>query len=788
MKKALEILIVEDDEVDRMIIKRAIKSSGLNIDVSFAEDAESGLKATTGRCFDCIFLDYNLPGGTGLDLMKKIKSEGNASPIIIVTSHGDENIAVEAMKNGAIDYIPKSLMSGEGLTQSLRMVVKLKNAELEKEKVERALLETEHRLHAIVANTPIVLFALDDKGVFTLFEGKGVEELGLDKSRIIGKTIHSFIYLLPQIEGIFERAIAGENVTAILELGPKFYQAYYTPILDRFTQKVTGVIGVSYDITGHKKAEEELMNAKQVAEEAAKLKEQFLANMSHEIRTPMNGIIGLSRILAGTVLNKEQERYLNSIITSSDNLMVIINDILDLSKIEAGKMSFESTPFRMEEVIQHSMELFEPKASERNLEFRTDIDPGIPSALSGDPVRLGQILNNLVGNAIKFTNRGHVIVSARMRSNRENSVTIDFSVRDTGIGIPERSLATIFESFTQASSDTSRKFGGTGLGLTIVKRLVELQGGSIRVESREGEGTQFSFHITFKKCRQADMRPSETRVNIQKDITHLRLLVAEDNLINRMIVEKIFRDWEVPVDFAENGKQALAMLQQKHYDLVLMDIQMPEMDGYEACKHIRQDPDKTISSIPVIALTAHAMTSEKEKCMSFGMDDYLCKPFDPKILRAKIIRFTAQASCEVKPRETAEVPAPVKPALPETAAVLKEMGEKIDLTYLREISDNNDEFIIQMIELFLQKTPGAIVDMNTSFKEQNWKELRMIAHRIKPSFNYVGASVIQKKLALIENYSESQSNLDKIEGLIQEVESSSKSVFSELETELKNMK
>src|SRR5688572_30070716 len=229
MSKALEILVVEDDDVDRLIIKRAIKSSGLNIEVSFAEDAESGMAAATGKSYDCIFLDYNLPGGTGLDLLRAIKAQGNTSPIIIVTSQGDENIAVEAMKSGAVDYIPKSLMSGEGLTQSLRHAMRLKKAEQEKEHIERALRETEHRLHAVVSNIPIVLFALDEKGAFTLFEGKGVEALNIDKNRIIGKTIHSFVHLFPHVVDIFERAMSGENVTTILDIGGKFYQAYYSP-------------------------------------------------------------------------------------------------------------------------------------------------------------------------------------------------------------------------------------------------------------------------------------------------------------------------------------------------------------------------------------------------------------------------------------------------------------------------------------------------------------------------------------------------------------------------------
>jgi PAS domain S-box-containing protein len=793
MHRIHQILIVEDDEVDRMIIKRAIKASGLDLSVSFAEDADSGMEAASGKEFDCIFLDYNLPGGTGLDLLKRIKAEGNNSPIIIVTSHGDENIAVEAMKSGAVDYIPKSLMSGEGLAQSLRHVVRIKQAELERERIERALRETEQQLQTIVANTPIILFALDENGIFTLFEGKGALDLQIDKQRILGKSIHSFVEMFPQVAEIFDRTMKGEVVTTILHIAGKYNQVYYTPVRNRSNGTITGVIGVSYDITGHKKAEEELMRAKKVAEETVRLKEQFLANMSHEIRTPMNGIIGLSQILKDTPLNDEQRRYMNSIITSSDSLMVIINDILDLSKIEAGKMSFETTVFSMEEVIQHSLELFGPKADEKALALHTCLDPAIPLNMVGDPVRLGQILNNLIGNAIKFTDAGSVAINTAILSQNDGEVEIEFTVRDTGIGIAEKSLEHIFDSFTQASSDTTRKFGGTGLGLTIVRKLVELQGGRIWVNSREGEGTTFGFSISFGKTSEmpSGHTPAISRRS-RGDIRHLRVLMAEDNKINRMIVEKIFSGWEVPLDCVENGKQALELLEQKHYDVVLMDIQMPEMDGYEACRFIRQHADLRIAGIPVIAITAHAMASEKDKCLRNGMNDYICKPFEPDELKAMICRYGCNG---VEPADEPQVQKQAVPgqgtkqaSLPEPGSVLREMGEKIDLTYLREISDNNDEFIVQMIEMFLQKTPEALDEMNRSFEQQNWKELRMIAHRIKPSFNYVGASRIQKKLALIENYSETESNLDKIGELIREVKSSSRTVFTDLECELKNMK
>lgn len=789
MNRTLEILIVEDDELDRMIIKRAVKLSGLNINLHFAEDVDSGMEAASGKEYDCIFLDYNLPGGNGLELLRKIKAEGNASPIIIVTSHGDENIAVDAMKSGAVDYVPKSLMTGEGLSQSLRHVIRLKEADTEKKKIEQALRETEHRLQAIVSNTPIILFAFDTNGIFTLFEGKGVESLKVDKNEIIGKPMQSFDSIFPQVNEIFERTMNGEVVNTILELNETYHQAYYTPIRDRYTNKITGVIGVSYDITQHKRAEEELISAKKLAEDTAKLKEQFLANMSHEIRTPLNGIVGLTRILANTALDKEQSRFLNLIQSSSEDLMVIINDILDVSKIEAGRMSFENTDFNLHNVVKQCTELFEIKALEKNINLIIEIDSTLPTELKGDPVRLGQILNNLVGNAIKFTHHGCVMVIVKSRSERKENVTLDFIVKDTGIGMAEDCLSTIFNSFTQASSDTTRKFGGTGLGLTIVKNLIELQGGSIQVKSKENEGTTFCFHLTFNKKEGSQFQENTSKSIETENIGHLSILLAEDNMVNRLIVQKIFAGWEVPLDCAENGKQVLEMISSKKYDIILMDIQMPEMDGYEACMRIRQNADERINKIPIIALTAHAMSTEKEKCLKLGMNDYLCKPFDPISLKEKISQLTALPALT---NETMQInnklKIPTSDNLPDAANVLKQMGNKIDLTYLKQIADGNDQFIIEMIELFLQKTPAAINEMVSQFEKKNWDELRMIAHRIKPSFSYVGAHDIQKDLSTIESYSLEKINLEKIGLLIEEVNNSSVHVFGALQDHLQNLK
>ncbi|HRH65079.1 MAG TPA: response regulator [Bacteroidia bacterium] len=813
-EQPLQILVVEDDELDRMIMERALKGSGMKYELRFAEDHESGKIAATEKEYDCIFLDYNLPGGTGLELLKEIRAARNTSPIILVTSQGDEKIAVDAMKNGANDYIPKSLLSADGIAQSVRFMVTLKNQEHQRLILEQQLRETERRLKTVVANSPIILFSLDEHARFTLIEGNSLQTMGINKQDYLGKTIREF-HSIPIQEEDFRKAMAGEETTSVVEINSKYFEIFYTPIYSE-KKVATGVIGVASDITGHKRAEDELKKAMTLAEETARLKEQFLANMSHEIRTPMNGIIGLTRILLNTELSEEQLRFLQSIKVCSDNLLVIINDILDLSKIEAGKMSFESVPFRMEDLARHAVELFQSKADEKAIQLSAKIDSAIPEGLCGDPTRLSQILNNLMSNAIKFTNEGEVSLMINLRSNRENQVTIDFEIKDSGIGIPEQSLDSIFESFTQASTDTTRKFGGTGLGLTIVKRLIELQGGNIGVRSKPGSGTTFFFHLSFEISNEKHLTATTVEEKDNRTTSHLRILVAEDNPINQLIVKKLFSDWETPVEFAENGKIAIEKLTHANFDLVLMDIQMPEMDGYTAAHHIRTVLPEPIRSIPIMAMTAHATQNEKQKCYDAGMDNYISKPFEPAELKKKILELTISPgsplngseshSIELKPRQEMDqtqdnsqissrdehrnsLQTPnlvIENPSSRTEPIIPE--HQINLTYLKQIAEGNDSFIIEMLEMFLNKTPEALENLDASFRQSNWEELKQIAHRIKPSFGYIGLSGTQKLLAEIERLSEDHINPERIGELVGEVRQVSKSVFVQLQTALTGMK
>ncbi|HKR04820.1 MAG TPA: response regulator [Bacteroidia bacterium] len=376
------------------------------------------------------------------------------------------------------------------------------------------------------------------------------------------------------------------------------------------------------------------------AEEAKKFEQQFLANMSHEIRTPMNVVIGMTNLLLKTNMNEQQSKYINAIKHSSENLLVIINDILDLSKIEAGKIDFESIHFSLQQTVNLVHTTLKFKAEDKGLHMVTEIDPSLPPMIIGDPVRLSQVLLNLAGNAIKFTDKGTITIQCKKQKEENKTVWIEFSVTDTGIGIAEEIVPKIFESFTQASSDTTRKYGGTGLGLTISKQLVELQAGSIHVKSTLGVGSTFSFILPYQAG--SEMTKEEKVRNPDPYVLDVlktkKILLVEDNPFNQIVATDTIQDLikGIQLDVADNGRKAVDMLRKNAYDLVIMDIQMPEMDGYEATKFIRSNFPAPVKDIPIMAMTANVIKEEIEKCFDSGMNSYIAKPFDPEDLFNKI--------------------------------------------------------------------------------------------------------------------------------------------------------
>lgn len=556
---------------------------------------------------------------------------------------------------------------------------------------------------------------------------------------------------------------------------------------------VVGVVIVARDVTEQKRiaseliearifaelateiAEEAKINAESatiIAENAVKAKQQFLSNMSHEIRTPMNAIIGFTKVVLKTELTTKQKEYLNAIKMSGDALIVLINDILDLAKVDAGKMTFEKRPFKMKSSIAAMLHLFETKIQEKNLKLIKEYDNKIPDVLVGDPIRLHQIILNLVSNAVKFTSKGKIIVSVHLLHEDEDKVIIEFAVTDTGIGIPKEKTGKIFENFQQASSGTSRLYGGTGLGLAIVKQLVEPQGGSIRVRSTVNEGSTFSFTLSFQKTN-AEAELENEIMELDSEIKNIKVLVVEDIPLNQLLMKTLLDDFGFARDIAENGKIAIEKLKENDYDIILMDLQMPEMNGFEATEYIRNTMK---SKIPIIALTADVTTVDLAKCKAVGMNDYIAKPIDERLLYSKIVGILK------------------KPKLTKLTAKLNENLEDkkikcIDLVYLNQRTKSNPKLMMEMISLYLAQTPPLINTIKQSLEEKNWDLLGAAAHKMIPSFSIMGISTNFENIAKnIQEFAIAQEKSEGIEDLVMQLEEICLQACQELQEEFNIIK
>ncbi|MBI9102929.1 MAG: response regulator [Spirochaetales bacterium] len=507
------------------------------------------------------------------------------------------------------------------------------------------------------------------------------------------------------------------------------------------------------------KIEKNLIKVNAELERSNEAKSQFLANMSHEIRTPMNAILGLTHLALKTDLDTRQREYLDKISTSADNLLVIINDILDFSKIDAGKLSLDSVPFNLGDVFENMENLFAQSALDKGLSLKLNIEEDVPQILRGDPLRLGQVLINLTGNALKFTENGWITLSVSLVSRKNEQCVLKFSVKDSGIGLTAEQTERLFKAFTQADGDTTRKYGGTGLGLAISRNLTEMMGGHIDVESTYGEGSNFHFTAAFEIAREDEIVAYSVSSEVDRVVfPGARVLLVEDNKINQEVAFEILSEAEIKVDMADNGRIAVDMLSENpnRWDLILMDILMPEMDGYTATEIIRKD--LRLSGLPVIAMTASAMAGDKEKSFEAGMNDYIQKPIDANHLFNTLKKYIKSLPAEGRDGPIGSSQKDVSDGkfdIAENDKYTEEFvfpdtlpGVNLELGKLR--MGNKNDLYGRMLIRFLQMERDWVQRFSKAVKIKDSELALRMAHTMKSTSGNLGAEEISKQAAKLE--------------------------------------
>ena len=484
-------------------------------------------------------------------------------------------------------------------------------------------------------------------------------------------------------------------------------------------------------------------------------KEEFFAYTSHEIRTPLNAVVGMSRLLGETDLNTGQQKYLKTINSSAQNILFLVNDVLDLSKIESGTIELENVDFCIQDVITELINSLDFKLREKNVSLISKLDKSIPKVLMGDPHRINQVVLNLVDNAIKFTADGEVCIAVNVTLETEESISLLFQISDTGIGIRRSRLDTVFDSFKQETTHTTRQYGGTGLGLSITKNLIQIMGSKIHLKSTYGEGSKFSFELELKKSKKKTL--SDRVLNSSASpLRDIKVLVVDDNTLNREIFFDLLNNYKnnVEVEMADDGKMALLKIKQSNYDIILMDIQMPIMDGYEATRQIRRLKGSKAST-PVIAMTAHVLDGVAEKCNQAGMNDYISKPINLAILHQIIKKH-------INKKQSSD------------SSALEDLTKEdiifdtthVHLDKLLQIVNNDYSKLEKYISIFFNNVPSDLESLKEAVNSQKWEELGKIAHKIKGSVGYMGISSIKKDLQTLEKVSKEVGDLEGIVDIV----------------------
>lgn len=666
------------------------------------------------------------------------------------------------------------------------------------------LARSEDKYRGIIENMELGLMEVDTNGFIVRPYPRFCTMLGYEADELMGKSADD-VLLPPEYRPVLEQQAidraAGIATVYEIELikkdGSRIWVIISGAPICNLEGTIVGSVGIHYDITYQKKLQHELEEAKTRAEEAQEAEKQFLANMSHEIRTPLNAIIGMAHLLYDTQPTDEQKEYLLVLKNSAEILRGLISDVLDLSKIRSGNFEMQHNEFDIAGLVHSMVKTFQMRFEDKPLAIVLNMDKSLEYMVMGDDLMLNQILINLIGNAEKFTASGTITVSLRIKSRLEGHIEIEFSISDTGIGIPKEKHDLIFQSFRQVDGDIKRKFGGTGLGLAITKQLIEMQGGEIRLDSELGKGTTFTFNMFYQETdKKILLEDKPIAENTRIDAVGKRVLVVEDNHMNRKYISTLLKKWQVDYQMAHNGLEGVEMARLERFDLILMDIQMPVMDGYEATIAIRNSANLNRETT-IIALTASAMLSQKDTAFKAGMNDYVSKPFKPSQLYEKI-----QEYCCYKVVETTEFSAEIidfEETYNEQEFIevsLEEVEDESDFKFnkrlnadlLTDLYGDDTSYACVMFEMFLTTALPEFDILKTAVAAENTDEVARLAHKLKPTFGMVGLSDMEEKMQILEHATKKKETPAVWQPLFEDVEKNMESAVNAVKRDFDKLK
>ncbi|SOD91997.1 response regulator [Caenispirillum bisanense] len=751
------ILVVDDNPTMGLLMERWLAREGHT--AATAADAETAVALLHGREFDLVLLDLLMPKVSGYELLVRLKADDRCRdlPIIMISSLGDIDAIARCIEAGAEDFLQKPFnatllkariqagLDRKRLHDRERRAVAALREERDTVARQRALLDT--TLQAMGDGVTVV----DADGVLQLWNPAAARIHGLPEDVLRhGVTVGELVLHAAARSAAPEAAVVAEIEHWLTSIRERRRETTDRPLLDGRIVQVTrapmpdgGQVALWRDVTAEKRLQRATEEARRAAEEAARAKSEFLAVMSHEIRTPMNGVLGLLEVLGRTRLDAEQREAVALMSDSARTLLQLINDILDWSKIEAGKLDLERAPVDLAAVTTGAAALLTPQAGAKGVALLAEPDPALPALVEGDAVRLRQVLYNLVGNAVKFTEDGRVRVTAAAEPAGDGRAAVTLRIEDTGIGMPPEVLARLFQPFVQGDSSTTRRFGGSGLGLSICRRLVDLMGGTLTAESTPGRGSVFTVRLdlpVLAQERAAVVTPAAAPVAPAAPLP-LRgrpVLVADDHPTNRFVIARQLRLLGYRADVVAGGREALAAWQAGDFALLITDCQMPDMDGYALARALRAaEAAAGAAPRPILALTAAAMPGDAERCREAGMDDYLTKPVDLARLDAALARWLGEA-----PRLTATAAA--APAMPAASDAV------VDFAVLTSILGDDPALLTAMLHEFLAATRDALDLLRAALAQGDAKAVARAAHRLKGSARAAGAGPMARAAEALE--------------------------------------